>query len=179
VRKIANFEVNFALMLGAIKGIYKNGQVILEETPETEGPVEVLVTFTGALKQQYKNPAKDIASRMDELALLQDGWLNGEGLAPKKEDLALFLIMFEQFYDAFLPLPHLYPTPAGGLQAEWANGSSDISLTVDFTAQKAFYQFLNHTSGRVEEFDINLADKAGWQLLNTRLLHTLKDLPNE
>ncbi len=33
-------------MLNAIKGIYNNGQVILEETPETAEPVEVLVTFT-------------------------------------------------------------------------------------------------------------------------------------
>ncbi len=33
-------------MLTAIKGIYNEGQVILEETPHTTGPVEVLVTFT-------------------------------------------------------------------------------------------------------------------------------------
>ena len=33
-------------MLNAIKGIYNNGQVTLEETPETSEPVEVLVTFT-------------------------------------------------------------------------------------------------------------------------------------
>ncbi len=36
-------------MQSTIKGIYKNGQVALEEAPETSGPVEVLVTFTGGV----------------------------------------------------------------------------------------------------------------------------------
>jgi len=37
-------------MLNTIKGTYNNGQVILEEAPpETNGPTEVLVTFTGNL----------------------------------------------------------------------------------------------------------------------------------
>ncbi|HMR84924.1 MAG TPA: hypothetical protein PKE30_17380 [Niabella sp.] len=33
-------------MLTTIKGVYNNGQIILEELPETDKPVEVLVTFT-------------------------------------------------------------------------------------------------------------------------------------
>jgi hypothetical protein len=37
---------NRYFMLSAIKGVYRDGQVILEETPETTGPIEVLVTFT-------------------------------------------------------------------------------------------------------------------------------------
>jgi hypothetical protein len=37
-------------MLNTVKGIYKNGHVILEETPETDEPMEVLVTFTKILR---------------------------------------------------------------------------------------------------------------------------------
>ena len=33
-------------MFPIIKGIYNNGQITLEECPETKNPVEVLVTFT-------------------------------------------------------------------------------------------------------------------------------------
>lgn len=33
-------------MFSTIKGIYNNGQITLEECPETNKPVEVLVTFT-------------------------------------------------------------------------------------------------------------------------------------
>lgn len=33
-------------MLTTIKGVYKNGQIILEEAPPTTKEVEVLVTFT-------------------------------------------------------------------------------------------------------------------------------------
>jgi hypothetical protein len=36
-------------MLTTVKGIYINRQVVLEETPETAGPVEVLVTFTDSV----------------------------------------------------------------------------------------------------------------------------------
>ncbi len=43
-------------MLSAIKGIYNEGQVTLEETPPTAGPVEVLVTFTKDL--ELKEPVK-------------------------------------------------------------------------------------------------------------------------
>ncbi|MFT4152901.1 hypothetical protein [Parafilimonas sp.] len=33
-------------MLPTIKDVYKNGQIILEEQPEINEPVDVLVTFT-------------------------------------------------------------------------------------------------------------------------------------
>lgn len=33
-------------MLSAIKGVYNNGHIVLEECPETTHPIEVLITFT-------------------------------------------------------------------------------------------------------------------------------------
>ncbi|HWB25615.1 MAG TPA: hypothetical protein VG738_09050 [Chitinophagaceae bacterium] len=46
-------------MLTTVKGTYNNGQVMLEEAPETNGPVEVLVTFTREIE-----PAKQNAKRL-------------------------------------------------------------------------------------------------------------------
>lgn len=37
-------------MFSTIKGIYNNGQITLEECPETNKPVEVLVTFTDTIQ---------------------------------------------------------------------------------------------------------------------------------
>ncbi|MFP5039370.1 hypothetical protein [Parasediminibacterium sp. JCM 36343] len=41
-------------MLTTIKGVYHNGQIILEEAPDTSMPVEVLVTFTKDVEVQPK-----------------------------------------------------------------------------------------------------------------------------
>jgi hypothetical protein len=38
-------------MLTTIKGVYNNGAIILEETPPTNKPVNVLVTFTESLSE--------------------------------------------------------------------------------------------------------------------------------
>jgi len=162
------------MMPSTIKGIYKNGQVILEETPEINGPAEVLVTFTGdVVLRKALNPL-DITERIKELSLLQDGWLNGEGMAPKKEELQWFSNIFESCYDTALPLPYLYPAVNGGVQAEWVNGNYDVSLNVDLKNKKAFYQALNHTNDHVDEITLDLVKREDWQLLNTKLLTVLK-----
>ncbi|SFQ43140.1 DUF2281 domain-containing protein [Parafilimonas terrae] len=44
-------------MLSTIKGVYNKGQIILEEHPEINKPVEVLVTFTEDIhKNNEKKP---------------------------------------------------------------------------------------------------------------------------
>jgi hypothetical protein len=43
------------VMLSTIKGIYNNGQLVLEEAPEVSGPVEVLVTFTQESEHSVSN----------------------------------------------------------------------------------------------------------------------------
>jgi len=48
-------------MQGVIKGIYNKGHVILEEIPETEGPIEVFVTFpTDFVAEQPKEHSKRV-----------------------------------------------------------------------------------------------------------------------
>lgn len=88
----------------------------------------------------------DLGNRLEEIGLLQEEWLNGEGIAPKKEALDWFAKIFESNYDANLPLPYLYPTPQGGVQAEWIIDKYDISLNIDFINKSAFYQSLNNAT---------------------------------
>lgn len=45
-------------MLTIIKGVYHNGQVILDEKPDVQNDVEVLVTFTEVLKKTASKPLK-------------------------------------------------------------------------------------------------------------------------
>jgi hypothetical protein len=116
-----------------------------------------------------KKESQDIANRLKELSLLQNGWLNGEGVAPKKENLDWLLGAFENYYDSTLPIPYLYPTVDGGIQAEWTNEHYDVSLNIDLKTKKAFYQELNHDTDATEETTLLLNRGEDWQLLNNKL----------
>jgi hypothetical protein len=58
-----------------------------------------------------------VATRLRELSKLRDGWLDGFGKAPTRDSIRLA-------YDTCgclvgWPQPGLFPTPRGGVQAEW------------------------------------------------------------
>jgi hypothetical protein len=125
--------------------------------------------------QEYESFEKrhdtlNIKNRLKELSLLQNGWLNGEGAAPKKENLDWLLGAFENYYNSTLPAPYLYPTVDGGIQAEWTNGRHDVSLNIDLKTKKAFYQELNHDTDATEETTLLLNRDEDWKLLNNKLL---------
>ena len=73
----------------------------------------------------------DVPARLEELRDIKDGWLDGHGKAPNHQGLAWLSNSFERYYPADLQLPHTYPTPEGGIQAEWSLGTYEISLEVD------------------------------------------------
>lgn len=60
----------------------------------------------------------DVDAQLDKLAMLPDGWLDGEGVAPSRVGLQWFAAKFAELYPCDLHLPHLYPTLEGGVQAE-------------------------------------------------------------
>jgi hypothetical protein len=61
------------------------------------------------------------SDRVDELAALETGWLDGEGEALTEPALAAA---------RGLQHPRLFPTPDGGAQAEWTIGAFAVSVTV-------------------------------------------------
>lgn len=70
--------------------------------------------------------------RLNELRDIQPGWLDGVEGHPIAPDLArrvdYALNVMEEWA---LPLPRLYPTPEGGIQAEWSIGGWQASATFD------------------------------------------------
>ena len=53
----------------------------------------------------------DIPAQLDDFRHMQDGWLEGEGLAPSHDGLDWLTATFTQRYQTELPLPYIYPTP--------------------------------------------------------------------
>jgi hypothetical protein len=111
----------------------------------------------------------DVTSRLEELALLESGWLDGKGgLALDPAALKRLSEAFDQFFAVELPLPHLYPTAEGGVQAEWSSGEWEVSLEIQLPSLKAAYQALHLRSGECEEREFDLAAD-DWMKLNDAL----------
>lgn len=98
--------------------------------------------------------------RFDELRRLEDGWLDGEGLAPFREGLDRVATMFNWYWPENIEYPRIFPTPEGNILFEWDNGSSlEILLkdlhgdfialddaadqVFDFNDRGQFFVFLN------------------------------------
>lgn len=112
----------------------------------------------------------DIETRLEDLATLQDGWLNGKGKALDGGMLQRLAQDFDQYFDTELPLPYLYPTPEGGIQAEWAFAGSEISLEIDPVTLEASYQAVDLITGTATDFDLALAEgEQAWSQLNNAL----------
>ena len=111
----------------------------------------------------------DVETRLEELASLKDRWLNGKGVALDGARLKALAEEFEKHFDATLPLPHLYPTPEGGVLAEWTLGEWAISLDIDITSQTGEYEALNVASDEAKEITLNLSEPSGWTALNNEL----------
>lgn len=83
-------------------------------------------------------------------------------------------MIFENNYHPTLPLPYLYPTPSGGIQAEWHFKDWEISLNIDLYTKTAFYQSFNQKTDTTTEstFDLNKDD--GWKNINQSLIAIFK-----
>lgn len=98
--------------------------------------------------------------RFMELEELQKGWLDGEGIAPTTAALRRARItLAELLLRLEVPRPRLYPTPEGGVQAEWTSGDCEVSVTF-LPDGLVFGVAVDTVSGESEE----LADADGEQL---------------
>lgn len=115
----------------------------------------------------------DISVQLEQLSLLKDGWLDGKGFAPDPIFLKWLASEFDLNYEISLPLPYLYPTPEGGIQAEWSNAKWEVSLQIDLIRPTSLLQAVNIVTNEVQESDINLKTISGWSELNQILLKLL------
>ena len=132
-----------------------------------------------ATKRAYQSNKAGLVSsptnpevRLNELARLKDGWLNGKGRAINRNALNALARAFNKRFDRRLPLPHFYPTPEGGVQAEWTIGDCEISLEFTFPSLNAkFYAVRLFDKERKDPFlyQLNLDKDYNWKKLNELL----------
>ena len=103
----------------------------------------------------------DIPARLDEFRDMKDGWLEGEGVAPSLEGLDWLAAGFDRHFPNDLPLPYLYPTPEGGVQAEWSLSENEISLEVDLVTHQGTWHRLEMNTHADDVQELKLDDN-GW-----------------
>ena len=113
------------------------------------------------------------AERCMELLDLAPGWLDDIGLPPSRELLELGGEWLEQHQRKDGLQPRLYPTPEGGVEAEWRIGRLDLSVEFDPSSGLAEWHALDLDQGTVDEQRVALQDEPGMQALGAKLQRVL------
>ena len=69
--------------------------------------------------------------------------------------------------------PRLYPTPEGGVEAEWRIGRLDLSIEFDPSSGIAEWHALDLDQGTADEQRVALKDQPGMQALGAKLQRVL------
>ena len=121
----------------------------------------------------------DIGRQLTDMKRLKFGWADGlqsvkdwgegYGNAPTSEGLEWLEGQFDAHYSGALPRPYLYPTPEGGVQAEWSIDQNEASLEVDLFRHSAEWHCLNLRTGYSTEVVLNLDDDHNWERLVAKI----------
>ena len=107
----------------------------------------------------------DVSAQIDELRSLQDGWLEGGGRTPTGDELDWLSRAFDRYYPDDLPLPYLYPTELGGVQAEWSLGRNEVTLEMNLAEHSGYFHALRMENDVETTRTLNLDEDTDWGLL--------------
>jgi hypothetical protein len=111
----------------------------------------------------------DVGARLEELKLLKEGWFDGQGSALDTQGLTWLTDTWDWLCPETVPLPYLYPTPNGNIQAEWSLGKFNLSLEIDIRQQNGVCQIMDMSTGidsaNDQELSFNFKNNDEWKKL--------------
>lgn len=107
----------------------------------------------------------NIDGQIEELKLVEDGWLEGRGRVPSRAGLDWLRGVFVRHVPDDVPHPYLYPTETGGVQAEWSLGSREATLEVNLETHDGQWHVLDLESKDVQERTFNCDSDDDWAWL--------------
>lgn len=110
-----------------------------------------------------------IKDRLAELRLLEDDWFEGGEIAPPKEGLDWLEKAFNLHYPDETVMPHLYPTPEGGISAEWSDNRWDFTLDIHLINKRGSWHGLDFKTGEDDARELDLEDEKDWNWLIEKL----------
>lgn len=164
-------------LCGRIGPVAAAGDWLHDATAPETVPETVLEHESG----QWTAASLDDPIAVPNLAPLRDlkpGWLNphtGEGLVPDPAGLAWLANAFAVHWPAYAPVPYIFPTPEGCVEAEWDMRPWAPSLKIDLATRQGEWFACNVDTQ--EEDDGNCGGipldgergAAGWQWVARRV----------
>ena len=114
------------------------------------------------------NPS-DISTQLDDIRTLENGWLDGDGIAPSLSGIDWIESRLHRYIPVGFPRPYLYPTEAGGVQLEWSIDSNEVSIEVSLESHLGVWHQLNLQpqlnlqSSDERERELNLDQSSAWE----------------
>ena len=75
-----------------------------------------------------------VPTRLGEFKKIENGWLDGDGIAPNHEGLDWLIGAFKSHFPNEAMLPRTYPTEDGRVRMEWSIKNNAMILEIDLTA---------------------------------------------
>ena len=114
--------------------------------------------------------ALDVPARLDEFRNMQDGWLEGKGVAPAHTELDWLADIFERNFPDDLPLPNVFPSPEGGIEAEWSLGSQSVIFEIDLNNHRGdWLQFDKQQPDDESSLAVNLDNDSDWEWMSSEI----------
>lgn len=153
---------------------YRKGQKVLVKGVGKFGRNDVLKEME-SIEHVELLDVLDVSERLAELGELKQGWYdNGLGVALDSEGLIWLKESFNKYFDdSRLPLPHLFPTVEGNIQAEWTIKDWEISLEIDLANKTGECQAVEISTDTESEVNLQLENADGWGQLEKLLLERL------
>lgn len=182
IRLMDDREIDFSLDPGLFE---ERNEISFHDI--TQGTTWVQVAGVGRFDHSQKLLGLDeisLLERIDEhtpqvqlakLRVLQDGWLDGLGKAPLPTTLDRISAWFDAHLSEDSPPPRVYPTPEGGIEAEWLIGRLDISIEFDPVDGRVEWHALNLDSNAVDERSYRFTDASDMYSLGAKLTQVLSE----
>ncbi len=118
----------------------------------------------------------DVPARLDELRAMQDGWLGNGSKAPSHTGLDWLSASFERQFPGDLPLPHMFATLEGGIQAEWSISTASLDLEIDLNRHNGHGLFFYHGHDTESQYELSfdLDDANDWERLSNQIRQPLE-----
>ena len=104
----------------------------------------------------------DVPTRLDEFREMQDGWLEGDGLAPDHAGLDWLADSFDRYYPDNVPLPYTFPTPEGSVEMEWSFGAQSVILEIDLEKGLGDWLRFDKETDEEDSHTLDLSNSVGW-----------------
>ena len=135
---------------------------------------------------QYVLPVRfwdplNLRVRLDEFRNLEDGWLEGRGVALRGADLDWLDALFENRFPDDCAKPRTFATSDGGISMEWSDDRFSMELEIDLNARRGEFLSLNLEHRDLEhrdavEFSVDLDDDEDWNRLIDQIRRTSQSL---